>query len=183
MTLIPDPAWPQLLLTGLLALDVALSLRPAGFIRTCLDGVEFPENYWWALIAINVFVPRKSQAMLNSVDDLLQHLFILSADDNTDVRRQVCKAFVQLVDARPDKLEPHIPGLVDYILAQQKSDSIRQPTGSAESELSIHPRFRRSLRRPSPEFPWEDSAAERWPFPAHPAGRCLQEVERHRSRE
>lgn len=52
MTLIPDPDWPQLLLAGLLALDVALSLRPAGFIRTCLNGVAFPEDYWWALIAI-----------------------------------------------------------------------------------------------------------------------------------
>lgn len=52
MTLIPDPDWPQLLLVGLLALDVALSLRPARFIRTCLNGVAFPEDYWWALIAI-----------------------------------------------------------------------------------------------------------------------------------
>ncbi|MER6973750.1 hypothetical protein ABT304_21990 [Nocardioides sp. NPDC000445] len=52
MTLIPDPDWPQLLLAGLLALDVALSLRPVGFIRTCLNGVAFPENYWWTLIAI-----------------------------------------------------------------------------------------------------------------------------------
>lgn len=52
MTFIPDPQWPQLLLAGLLVLDVALSLRPAGFIRTCLNGVGFPEDYWWALIAI-----------------------------------------------------------------------------------------------------------------------------------
>lgn len=90
-----------------------------------------------ALIAINVFVPRKSQAMLDSVDDLLQHLFFLATDDNTDVRRQVCKAFVQLVDARPDKLEPHISGLVDYILTQQKSDDPDLALEAAEFWLAV----------------------------------------------
>lgn len=52
MSFSPDPVWPQLGLAALLALDVALSLRPAGFIRDCLNGVRFPEDYWWALIAI-----------------------------------------------------------------------------------------------------------------------------------
>ncbi|KAK4192891.1 importin subunit beta-2 [Podospora australis] len=75
-----------------------------------------------ALTAINVFTPRKSQAMLTVIDDLLQHLFHLSEDPSTDVRRQVCRAFVRLVETRPDKLLPHIQGLVDYIIAQQKRD-------------------------------------------------------------
>ncbi|CAI4212955.1 unnamed protein product [Parascedosporium putredinis] len=90
-----------------------------------------------SLTAINVFVPRKSQAMLNSIDDLLQHLFFLATDDNTDVRRQVCKAFVQLVDARPDKLEPHISGLVDYILTQQKSDDPDLALEASEFWLAV----------------------------------------------
>ncbi|PKS11663.1 hypothetical protein jhhlp_001814 [Lomentospora prolificans] len=90
-----------------------------------------------ALIAINVFVPRKSQAMLNSIDDLLQHLFYLATDNNTDVRRQVCKAFVQLVDARPDKLEPHIAGLIDYILTQQKSDDPDLALEASEFWLAV----------------------------------------------
>src|SRR5690606_19583862 len=32
--------------------DAALSLRPPAFIRDCLDGVGFPRDWWWALIAI-----------------------------------------------------------------------------------------------------------------------------------
>lgn len=75
-----------------------------------------------ALTAINVFTPRKTQAMTNCIDDLLQHLFVLSMDTDDDVRRQVCRCFVQLVDARPDKLTPHISGLVDYIISQQQSE-------------------------------------------------------------
>ncbi|KAF4121818.1 hypothetical protein GMORB2_1658 [Geosmithia morbida] len=90
-----------------------------------------------ALTAINVFTPRNSQAMLNSVDDLLQHLFILSSDADPDVRRQVCRAFVNLVETRPDKLQPHIEGLVDYILSQQTSEDEELACEAAEFWLAI----------------------------------------------
>ncbi|KKA30538.1 hypothetical protein TD95_003626 [Thielaviopsis punctulata] len=90
-----------------------------------------------ALTAINEFVPRKTQAMLNSIDELLSQLFVLSSDANVDVRRQVCHSFVQLVDARPDKLHPHIAGLVDYIISQQKSDDEELACEAAEFWLAV----------------------------------------------
>lgn len=114
--------------------------RPLNFILPKLIEATkspLPRVRTQALEAINVFVPRKSQAMLNSIDDLLQHLFFLATDINTDVRREVCKAFVQLVDARPDKLEPHIGGLVDYILTQQKSDDPYLALEASEFWLAI----------------------------------------------
>ncbi|KAK0635712.1 armadillo-type protein [Bombardia bombarda] len=90
-----------------------------------------------ALTAINIFTPRKSQAMLTSVDSLLQHLFHLSEDSVSDVRRQVCRAFVRLVETRPDKLLPHIGGLVDYIITQQKSEDEELACEAAEFWLSV----------------------------------------------
>ncbi|OAA64496.1 Armadillo-like helical [Niveomyces insectorum RCEF 264] len=75
-----------------------------------------------ALTAINEFIPRKSQAMLASIDVLLQQLFTLAADPSNDVRREVCRAFVYLVETRADKLLPHVAGLVDYFLVQQKNE-------------------------------------------------------------
>ncbi|KAI7777409.1 hypothetical protein LA080_003561 [Diaporthe eres] len=90
-----------------------------------------------ALTAINVFTPRKSQAMLNCIDDLLQHLFVLANDPSEDVRRQVCRCFVQLVDTRPDKLVPHISGLVDYIITQQKSEEEELACEAAEFWLAV----------------------------------------------
>ncbi|KOS17243.1 Importin subunit beta-2 [Escovopsis weberi] len=90
-----------------------------------------------ALTAINIFTPRESQAMLNSIDQLLQHLFVLSADENADVRRQVCRAFVLLVESRPDKLQPHIAGLVDYIITQQKSGDEFLACEAAEFWLAV----------------------------------------------
>ncbi|KAI8627691.1 armadillo-type protein [Xylariaceae sp. FL1651] len=90
-----------------------------------------------ALTAINVFTPRKSQAMINSIDDLLNNLFNLATDSNNDVRKQVCRAFVQLVETRPDKLQPHLSGLVDYIITQQKGDDEDLACDAAEFWLAV----------------------------------------------
>jgi HEAT repeat protein len=109
---------------------------------------ELPKVRVGALVALNVFTARHSQAMLNSVDDLLQHLFILSSDQNADVRRQVCRAFVHLVETRADKLQPHLSGLVDYILTQQSSDDEDLACEAAEFWLAVgeHDDLWRSLQ-------------------------------------
>jgi transportin-1 len=73
-----------------------------------------------ALGTINIFIPQKPQALLASLDDLLNRLFQLANDPSSEVRRQVCRAFVQIVEIRPDKILPHIEGLVDYMIAQQR---------------------------------------------------------------
>ncbi len=54
MTLAPDPWWPQLVLAAILLVDALLSLHPPAFIRACLDGVRFPSEWWWILIAIKL---------------------------------------------------------------------------------------------------------------------------------
>lgn len=40
------------LLAAVLAGDALISFKPPRFIRRCLNGVNFPENWWWTLIAI-----------------------------------------------------------------------------------------------------------------------------------
>lgn len=114
--------------------------RPLNFILPKLIQAtksSLPKVRAQALTAINVFTPRKSQAMLNSIDDLLQHLFHLANDNNPDVRRQVCRAFVQLVETRPDKLLPHLNGLVDYIITQQQSEDEELACDAAEFWLAV----------------------------------------------
>jgi transportin-1 len=97
--------------------------RPLTFIIPKL--IEFTVNEKptirsLALRSINVFIPQKPQALLVSLDDLLNRLFQLAHDPSSDVRRQVCRAFVQIVEIRPDKILPHIAHLVDYMIAQQR---------------------------------------------------------------
>lgn len=54
MAEIPDPAWLVLVLAGMLLLDAVMSIRPPKFIRDCLNGVRFPEEWWWTLIVIKL---------------------------------------------------------------------------------------------------------------------------------
>lgn len=97
--------------------------RPLTFIIPKL--IEFtlndkPKIRSLSLSSINIFIPQRSQALLAFLDDLLNRLFQLSNDPSADVRRQVCRAFVEIVEIRPDKILPHIAGLVDYIITQQR---------------------------------------------------------------
>ncbi|KFY37677.1 hypothetical protein V495_07035 [Pseudogymnoascus sp. VKM F-4514 (FW-929)] len=91
-----------------------------------------------ALTSINEFIHQKPQAILVNLDVLLAHLFQLANDSVTDVRRQVCRAFVSIVEVRPDKVLPYIGGLVDYIIAQQKqTDEEDLACDAAEFWLSV----------------------------------------------
>ncbi|CAK7567463.1 MAG: hypothetical protein SEPTF4163_005428 [Sporothrix epigloea] len=83
---------------------------------------QLPKVRALALTALNEFIPSKSQAMLLNIDALLSQLFSLASDTNNDVRREVCSAFVLLVETRADKLTPHIAGLVNYIISQQNNE-------------------------------------------------------------
>lgn len=97
--------------------------RPLAFIIPKL--IEFTGNsnhkiQALALGTINIFIPQKPQALLASLDDLLNRLFQLANNPSSEVRRQVCRAFVQIVEIRPEKILPHIEGLVDYMIGQQR---------------------------------------------------------------
>ena len=99
--------------------------RPLNFIFPKLLEItssQLPKVRASALASINAFIPEKSPAVLNSLDSLLAHLFRLANDPNNEVRQKVCHCFVQLVDVRPEKLQPHMEGLVDYMVLQQRNN-------------------------------------------------------------
>lgn len=75
----------------------------------------------FALASVNSFIPQKPHAVISSIDQLLARLFQLAHDPSDDVRRNVCRSFVQLVDVRPDKVRPHMGDLVDYMVVQQRN--------------------------------------------------------------
>ena len=43
----------------------------------------------------------------------LQNLFFLASDEDAEVRKNVCRALVMLVEVRMDRLIPHINNIVE----------------------------------------------------------------------
>ncbi|KAF1831682.1 ARM repeat-containing protein [Decorospora gaudefroyi] len=76
-----------------------------------------------ALASINVFVPEKPQAVVSNIDLLLQRLFQLAGDPSEDVRKHVCRAFVHIADIAPQKIIPHMEGLVEFMVTQQRTQN------------------------------------------------------------
>ena len=74
-----------------------------------------------ALASLNSFIPQMPPALVASLDSILARLFQLANDPSDDVRRNVCRSFVLIVDIRPDKVQPHMGGLVDYMTLQQRN--------------------------------------------------------------
>ncbi|KAL9594409.1 MAG: hypothetical protein Q9219_007046 [cf. Caloplaca sp. 3 TL-2023] len=75
----------------------------------------------FALASINAFIPQTSPALLASLDAILERLFYLANDPSDSVRRNVCRSFTHLVDVRPEEVRPHMGGLVDYFVLQQRN--------------------------------------------------------------
>ena len=78
-----------------------------------------PKIRAYSLGCINIFLPNKTQSVLVHIDTLITVIFSLAEDPSNAVRREVCRAIVHLVDISPDKLAPHLAGIVDYMIAQQ----------------------------------------------------------------
>lgn len=49
MTLLPDPWWPVAVMALIVFGDGLMTFRPPSFIAACLDGVNFPRDWWWLL--------------------------------------------------------------------------------------------------------------------------------------
>ena len=48
------PVWPTAVLAFVVFGDALLSIHPPKFIRKCLLGVNFPEDWWWFLVYIKI---------------------------------------------------------------------------------------------------------------------------------
>jgi transportin-1 len=74
-----------------------------------------------ALASMNVFIPERPEAVTSNLDALLQQLFSLASDPSDEVRKHVCRAFVHIADIAPEKIVPHMEGLVEYMVTQQRN--------------------------------------------------------------
>ena len=69
-----------------------------------------------AIACVNQFIINRAQALMLHMDAFLDNLFYLTSDDNPDVRKNVCRALVILLEVRMDKLICHMHLIIEYML-------------------------------------------------------------------
>ncbi|XP_053672193.1 transportin-1 isoform X2 [Anopheles nili] len=76
-----------------------------------------------AIACINQFIINRNQALMVHIDTFIENLFHLSSDDDREVRKNVCRGLVMLLDVRMDRLMPHMNSIIEYMLIRtQDSD-------------------------------------------------------------
>ncbi|NXF00282.1 TNPO2 protein, partial [Menura novaehollandiae] len=100
-----------------------------------------------AIACVNQFIMDRAQALMENIDTFIevrghlggpggapggaggvspvpppQHLFALAVDEDPEVRKNVCRALVMLLEVRIDRLIPHMYSIIQYML-QRTQDS------------------------------------------------------------
>ena len=97
-----------------------------------------------AIAAVNIFINEPvALTARDHVNDILSRIVQLTTDNSEEVRRFVCRSFSLLADTMPAVLQPHIEGVVDYSLSQQKD------TQNQELALDAAEFFFEASSRPS----------------------------------
>ncbi|WPG97425.1 ARM repeat-containing protein [Acrodontium crateriforme] len=107
------------------ALDKAYEgQRPLAFLLPeLLNFMGSPEHRIRSksLAAINFFLNSPVlPTVKENINEILPKIVSLATDPNDEVRRNVCRSFSLLADSMPDLLMPHLEGIVDYTISQQK---------------------------------------------------------------
>ncbi|KAF9600199.1 hypothetical protein IFM89_005023 [Coptis chinensis] len=131
-----------------LDVDVAgLAERPINiFLPPLLKFFQSPHDSLrkLSLGSVNQFIMLMPTALVLSMDQYLQGLFLLSQDSTAEVRKLVCAAFVQLIEVRPSILEPHLVNIIEYMLLANKDTDDEVALESCEfwsayCEAQFHP--------------------------------------------
>lgn len=70
-----------------------------------------------AISAINLAAEYMPTALQAAIDQYIQGLFALAQDPAAAVRKAVCGGLVQLTALAPERLQPHLTGVIEYMLA------------------------------------------------------------------
>ncbi|RCK66610.1 Importin subunit beta-2 [Candida viswanathii] len=79
-----------------------------------------------AIHCINQFIPLNTQSFLVVLDNYLGAIFTLAGNDSQlddEMRKNICTSFLLIVETRPDKLMPHLDGVVNYCLHLMQQDT------------------------------------------------------------
>uniref|UniRef100_A0A182SYB6 Transportin-1 n=1 Tax=Anopheles maculatus TaxID=74869 RepID=A0A182SYB6_9DIPT len=90
----------------------------------------------YAIACINQFIVNRTQALMVHIDTFIENLFHISSDDDREVRKNVCRGLVMLLEVRMDRLMPHMNNIIEYMLVQTQ-DSDETSLNACEFWLSL----------------------------------------------
>ena len=90
-----------------------------------------------AIACINQFIVTRSQALMLHIDTFIESLFNLSSDDDHEVRKNVCHGLVMLLEVRMDRLLPHMPQIIEYMLMRTQDSDEGVALEASEFWLSL----------------------------------------------
>jgi len=90
-----------------------------------------------AIACVNQFIIGRSQALMIHIDDFIQNLFFLASDEDPEVRKNVCRAIVMLLEVRLDRLVPQMNNIIDYMLQRTQDQDEGVALEACEFWLSL----------------------------------------------
>ncbi|XP_045459625.1 transportin-1 isoform X2 [Melitaea cinxia] len=90
-----------------------------------------------AIACVNYFIMGRTQALMLHIDSFLENLFHLAADEDTDVRKNVCHALVLLLEVQLDRLIPYLPNIIEYMLMRTQDPQQAVALEACEFWLSL----------------------------------------------
>ncbi|KAK2728037.1 hypothetical protein QYM36_008496, partial [Artemia franciscana] len=90
-----------------------------------------------SISCINQFILSRSQALMVNIDTFIEGLFLVAVDDDPDVRKNVCRALVMLLEVRLDRLSPHMNNIIEYMLLRTQDQNDIVALEACEFWLSL----------------------------------------------
>ncbi|KAH3670448.1 hypothetical protein OGAPHI_000963 [Ogataea philodendri] len=102
-----------------------------------LTGASNSKVRAYAIGCINHILLTKTQSMYIHLDEFMARLFNLATDDDPVVRTKVCTAFANILEERPDKLLPHLDGVINYCIHSMGDSSEETALEACEFLLGL----------------------------------------------
>uniref|UniRef100_A0A673NKX9 Transportin-1 n=1 Tax=Sinocyclocheilus rhinocerous TaxID=307959 RepID=A0A673NKX9_9TELE len=90
-----------------------------------------------AIACVNQFIISRTQALMLHIDPFIENLFALSGDEEPEVRKNVCRALVMLLEVRLDRLLPHMHNIIEYMLQRTQDQDENVTLEACEFWLTL----------------------------------------------
>ncbi|XDV20595.1 hypothetical protein PO909_025905 [Leuciscus waleckii] len=90
-----------------------------------------------AIACVNQFIISRTQALMLHIDPFIENLFALAGDEEPEVRKNVCRALVMLLEVRLDRLLPQMHNIIEYMLQRTQDQDENVALEACEFWLTL----------------------------------------------